>query len=125
MTVYLDTHVLVWVGQGDRQELSPAAFRALDENDIVVSPAVVLELDFLRQMGRLRVSPDRILGQLESQIGLRVCDLPFGVVVSQALRDPWTREPFDLLIVAHAGAADAPLVTKDGRIRKHYPQAIW
>jgi PIN domain nuclease of toxin-antitoxin system len=121
----MDTHVLVWVGQGDDQELSPAAFQALDENDIVVSPAVVLELEFLRQIGRLRLSPEKLLEQLESQIGLRVCDLQFQEVVSQALRDPWTREPFDLLIVANAQAANAPLVTKDRRIRKHYRQAIW
>jgi PIN domain nuclease of toxin-antitoxin system len=37
----------------------------------------------------------------------------------------WTKDPFDRLIVAHALAADAILLTADGTIREHCPQASW
>ena len=45
-------------------------------------------------------------------------------LITQALREKWTRDPFDRLIVANAKAAGAPLITKDERIRKHYRRAI-
>ncbi len=34
-------------------------------------------------------------------------------------------DPFDRLIVANAKARNAPLVTKDERIRRHYSSAVW
>jgi PIN domain nuclease of toxin-antitoxin system len=37
----------------------------------------------------------------------------------------WVRDPFDRLIVAQASANDAPLITKDEKIRRHYKRAIW
>jgi len=37
----------------------------------------------------------------------------------------WTRDPFDRLIVAHAAANDARLLTKDEKIRRHYKRAVW
>lgn len=45
--------------------------------------------------------------------------------MTHALKESWTRDPFDRLIVANAKAAGAPLITKDERIRKHYRRAIW
>lgn len=125
MKVYVDTHVLVWIGKGDRENISADALRALDDNDLVVSPAVVLELELLHEIGRMRISAEKMIATLESQIGLRVCELPFHEVVTQALHESWTRDLFDRLIVANAKAAGAQLVTKDERIRKHYRKAIW
>jgi PIN domain nuclease of toxin-antitoxin system len=125
MTVYLDTHAVIWVIQGDWDQLGPAARRAIGECDLVVSPAVVLELELLHKIGRLRVSASSIVTALTTDIGLRVCDLPFRMVVDYALKENWGRDPFDRLIVANAKAAEAPLVTKDARIRRHYSRVIW
>jgi PIN domain nuclease of toxin-antitoxin system len=125
VTIYVDTHVLVWIGKGDRQHLSSEAAGALGDSDILISPAVMLELELLHEIGRLRDSAERVLALLESDIGLRVCTLPFRDVAMHALHEKWTRDPFDRLIVANAKAAGAPLVTKDERIRKHYRRAVW
>ena len=125
MTVYVDTHVLVWIGKGEGHKLSAAARKTLDGGDLLVSPATVLEFELLHEIGRLRVSAEKLLAILESEIGLRVCDLPFSEIVTHALKESWTRDPFDRLIVANAKAAGAPLVTKDERILKHYRRAIW
>jgi PIN domain nuclease of toxin-antitoxin system len=46
-------------------------------------------------------------------------------VVRHALKENWGRDPFDRLIVGNAKANDATLVTKDEKIRRYYPQAIW
>lgn len=125
MTAYVDTHILVWIYEGDRQKLSPEARHALDNYDPLVSAASILELELLHEIGRLRISAERLIASLESEIGLRVCHLPFREIVTHALKESWTRDPFDRLIVANAKAAGAPLITKDERIRKHYRRAIW
>jgi PIN domain nuclease of toxin-antitoxin system len=125
MTVYLDTHIAVWLVQDERHKLNKAACQAIEECDLVVSPAVVLELELLHEIGRLRASASSIVTALATDIGLRVCDLPFRTVVDHALKEKWGRDPFDRLIVANAKAAEAPLVTKDARIRRHYPRVIW
>jgi PIN domain nuclease of toxin-antitoxin system len=125
VTVYVDTHVLIWIGKGDRESISADALRALGDNDLLVSPAAVLELELLHEIGRLRDPAQKVLAMLEAQIGLRVCRLPFHEIVTHALHEKWTRDPFDRLITANAKAAGAPLVTKDERIRKHYRRAIW
>ena len=125
MIVYLDTHALIWVIQGDWDQIGPAARRAIEECDLVVSPAVVLELELLHEIGRLSMSALTVVDTLATDIGLRVCDLPFRTVVDCALKEKWGRDPFDRLIVANAKAAEAPLVTKDARIRRHYSRVIW
>lgn len=125
MTVYLDTHVVIWVYEGDGQKVSALASRALDTSELLVSAAVVLELEMLHETGRMRISAERVISTLESQIDLRVCSRPFYEIATYAIPEKWTRDPFDRLIVANAKAAGALLVTKDERIRKHYRRAIW
>jgi PIN domain nuclease of toxin-antitoxin system len=123
--IYLDTHVVIYLFDGEVNRLGPAAKKAIDRNDVVVSAAVVMELGFLHELGRLKPTASKLISTLSTDIGLRVCDLPFRTVVDYALAEGWARDPFDRLIVANAKAAGAPLVTRDERIRKHYSRALW
>ena len=125
MTIYADTHVLVWLFYHEIGRLGTAARQALDQNEILVSPAAVLEMEFLHEIGRTQHSALTVVDTLATDLGLRVCDLPFRTVVEYALKENWCRDPFDRLIVANAKAAEAPLVTKDARIRRHYSRVIW
>ena len=123
--IYLDTHVLVTLYLGRSEKLSASARKAIEEEDLIASPAAVLELEFLHEIGRLHPSAVKVVDALKGDLGLRVCDLAFGVVVEHALKEHWGRDPFDRLIVANAKARSAPLVTRDERIREHYRRAIW
>lgn len=67
----------------------------------------------------------RIVAALAGEIGLKVCELSFATVVGAAIGVSWVRDLFDRLIVGHAAANSAVLVTKDSLIRKHYSKAIW
>jgi PIN domain nuclease of toxin-antitoxin system len=116
---------LVWLFYGESQKLSASARKAVDGGEPVASPASVLELQLLHEIGRMSQAPSMVISILESEIGLRVCGLPFREVVTHALKETWTRDPFDRLIVANAKAASAQLVTKDERILKHYRRAVW
>jgi PIN domain nuclease of toxin-antitoxin system len=122
---YLDTHVVIWLFGGQRHRLSSAATEQIRNEDLLVSPAVVLELQLLHEIKRLRAVALKVIDRLSSEIGLAVCRLPFASVVEHAVKQSWTRDPFDRLIVAQASANDAALVTKDGDIRGHYKRSIW
>lgn len=123
--IYLDTHVLVRLYLGDADKLGAAARKAIEEQELVVSPAAILELELLHEIGRLRPSASKVVGALGQDVGLRVCDLPFRTVVDQALKEAWGRDPFDRLIVANAKANNAPLITKDEKIHRNYSHVIW
>ena len=123
--IYLDTHVLVTLWLGADKKLGPAATQAISQGDLTVSPAAVLELEFLHEIRRLVPTATKLVSTLTEQFGLRICDLPFTTVTQYALSEKWGRDPFDRLIVANAKANNAALVTKDERIRRHYTRAIW
>jgi PIN domain nuclease of toxin-antitoxin system len=123
--IYLDTHVLVALYAGESHKLSPAGRQAVAREELVVSPAAILELEFLYEIRRLKTAATKLISGLAEQIGLRICELPFSVVVNHALSEKWGRDPFDRLIVANAKANNAPLLTRDERIHKHYSRAIW
>ena len=122
---YLDTHVVVWLFGGEAQRLSNAAVAQIQAEEVLVSPAVVLELQFLHEIKRSKATALKVIERLSAEIGLAICRLPFAAIVEHALDQAWTRDPFDRLIVAHARANDAPLITKDERIHRHYKRSIW
>jgi len=123
--IYLDTHVVAWLYAGEFDKLSKAATKGIHGDAPFVSPIVILELQYLFDIGRASEPAPKVLETLSRDLGLTVCDLPFGVVVEHALNAKWVRDPFDRLIVAHAAANDAPLITRDEKIRRHYKRAVW
>ena len=126
MSVYLDTHVAVWLHAGDVNRLSSEARRQIEANDLLISPTVLLEMQYLFERRRIRVGAVPLQSYLNSTFGVSVCDFPFPAVSLAALPIDWTSDPFDRLIVAQAIANhDAVLLTSDTKIRRHYPQAVW
>lgn len=123
--IYLDTHVVVWLYERSVRKLSQKARKAVEEGDLLISPAVLLELEILFELGRLRCGAGEISSRLKSEIALQVCDHPFLEVVQHALKVHWTRDPCDRLIVAHALAGGGRLVTGDDHINKHLSCAVW
>jgi PIN domain nuclease of toxin-antitoxin system len=123
---YLDTHVVVWLCENKPARLSVPALDAINNHDLLISPAVLIELNFLQQIGRVIRNPLDLAKQLRTQLGVQVCDHSFADMAETALFESWTRDPFDLLIVSHAKANGySPLVTQDEKIRRYYPKAVW
>lgn len=122
--VHLDTHVVAWLYADDRERLRTVRKR-LDDSELVISPVVTLELEYLREIGRLRVGGQDIVSDLVARIGLRLSTAPMAHVVGHAIGLSWTRDPFDRIIVAQAMADGVPLMTKDATIRGHFARAIW
>ncbi len=123
--IYLDTHVVVWLYAG-RADLIPISARSLiDGNDLLISPIVGLELQYLYESGRTSELAATVIHALAREIGLRRCDLAFADVADAALQETWTREPFDRVMVAQARLRGSPLLTKDRDIQAHYDGAVW
>ena len=123
--VYLDTHAAVFLYAGLTDKLSPAAAAAIEKGTLKVSPMVLLEIQYLREIGRFKHRAEDVVAQLGKSIGLTVCQTDFARIALVATRMEWTRDPFDRLITAQASCQQAPLVTADGNIRDHYELAIW
>ncbi|MDP9052819.1 MAG: PIN domain-containing protein [Acidobacteriota bacterium] len=125
-SAYLDTHVVVWLCENKVAKLSRPALDAINDNDLLISPTVLIELNFLQQIKRIIRGPLDIAKQLRTQLGVQVCKHAFPDLAETALFENWTRDPFDLLIVSHAKANNySALITEDEKIRAHYPRAVW
>ena len=123
--IHLDTHVAAWLYAG-RSDLFPRGVRALLESEeLVVSPMVVLELQYLFEVERTTEPARTVMGLLQSMLDLQICTLAFERVSTAALDLDFTRDPFDRLIVAQALVAEASLITKDRNIRRSYSRAVW
>jgi PIN domain nuclease of toxin-antitoxin system len=123
--IYLDTHVVAWLYAGQLEALPAAARDLIEEHDLLISPMVALELDYLYEINRVSEPAEVVLAALRPRLGLAICDLPFEDVVALSSRHHWTRDPFDRLIVSQAELRAAPLVTKDRAIHDHYRLAVW
>ena len=122
---YLDTHIVARLYQSERSMISSRAQAAIErEDDLRISPLVLLELEYLHEIKRIKPPAARIVSDLEAEIGLRVCDEPFPRVVRKALEERWTRDPFDRMIVAQARLHNAALITLDRHILSHYSHAM-
>ena len=123
--IYLDTHVVVWLYAGRTDLLSPLAIERIEAEELLISPIVQLELEYLREIDRLAVSSALVIESLSQQIGMTLCDLPFATIVVESIAQSWTRDPFDRLITAQAIARNAPLLTKDRHIQENCALAAW
>lgn len=107
--ILLDTNALIWLHRGDQR------IRALEKTaaNLYASPASLLELQFLIEAGRLRLRSDATVGELIADSRWLLDDPPSATWFSQAVGIGWTRDPFDRLIVAHAGLRGWRLATGD------------
>jgi PIN domain nuclease of toxin-antitoxin system len=125
MSAYLDTHVTLWLYVGETARISKRAAALINREALLASPGVLLELQYLREIGRLAATPHAVIAELKRRIGLAIQNRPLEAIVEQAQDLEWTRDVFDRLIVAQATLDGAALVTTDRTIRKHYPRAVW
>ena len=111
--ILLDTNALIWLEQGH------ARSRVLHEagEQLYVSPATLLELQFLIEVGRIRLRTGTLERLAEDDRWL-LDDPPAAAWFTQAIDLSWTRDPFDRLLVAHARLRGWRFATADGPLLK-------
>ncbi len=109
--ILLDTHALIWIAQGHRRvrdlERLPRLF---------ISPASVLEIQFLAEAGRVRLASGRSAADLARDGRWRLDDPPAAGWFAAACEFTWTRDPFDRLLAGHARVRGWKLATADERL---------
>ena len=124
--IYLDTHVVLWLYLRKGEGLSERARRLIEyEREIFISPIVLLEVDYLHEIGRTTLGSAPLYEYLHHQIGLQACNKSFLEVIQEASQLSWTRDPFDRVITAQAALEQDRLITKDRVILEKYEHAVW
>jgi len=123
--IYLDTHAAVWLYTDKLEQFPVNTLKMIENNPLRISPMVLLELEYLHEIGRLQDSGETVINVLKEKLELKICDLEHIKVINSALELIWTRDPFDRIIVAQAAVNQSTLITKDTLIRSHYPHTFW
>ena len=112
--ILLDTNALLWLHRGH-----PRSRPLTRAGRLYVSPASLLELQLLIEVGRLRLKPPANVTDLAKDERWLLDDPPAVSWFEGALAAGWTRDPFDRLLVAHARLRGWRIATGDAAILEH------
>jgi len=107
--ILLDTNALLWLDRSHPRcrPLSRWAGR------LYVSPASLLEIQILTEVGRVRLRAAATPATLAHDPRWLLDSPPSAGWFEHALAVSWTRDPFDRLLVAHARSRSWRLATAD------------
>ena len=117
MRILLDTHVLIWLVEGDKN-LSTVARSAIEDEDnsLYLSIASLWEITIKLSLGKLdlQLSVDEMVESFLIPGGIEILQIETGHL--SILRDLplHHRDPFDRLIIAQAQAEKMTLISADG-----------
>jgi len=126
--IVLDTHVLVWWTNAHHQ-VSSGAQEAIESADVIAVSAITgWEAAVLARRRRIQIDRDALawLHDLATAKNVRILPITLDIAVRAAEFHELLRDPIDCLIVATALINNAPLLTKDDRIRRSgLVETIW
>ncbi len=108
--ILLDTNALLWL-QGRHKRSRPLSRWA---GRLYISPASLLEIQFLLEAQRVRLRPGMRVADLADDPRWLLDEPPAAAWFSVAVDLTWTRDPFDRLLVAHSRYREWRLATGDG-----------
>ena len=109
--ILLDTNALLWTETGHARARPLAKLAGL-----YVSPASLLEVQFLAELGRARLRGIASARALAEDDRWTVDEPPARAWYEEAHGLAWTHDPFDRLIVAHALLRRWRLATSDANM---------
>lgn len=116
--ILLDTNALLWLDRGHPRSKPLRRFAGR----LYASPAAILEIQFLVELGKVRLSEERSVAALEEDPRWFLDDPPAAGWFREAHSLSWTRDPFDRLLVAHALQREWRLATGDRALLEHLPE---
>jgi len=122
---YVDTHLLLWLYSGDLGLISERVKVIIETHELLYSPIVKLEIQYLKEINKVKEGPMKIIESLTREIGLRESNINFAKIVDTSIKLTWTGDPFDRLIVSNALIKNSILLTKDETILNNYKKSVW
>ena len=114
--ILLDTHAVIWIAQGHRRSRPLERFAR-----VYISPASLLEIQFLLEVGRIRLKSGHSPAMLADDDRWRLDEPPSVKWFEIASELTWTRDPFDRLLGAHTRLRGWKLATADDVILANLP----
>jgi PIN domain nuclease of toxin-antitoxin system len=114
--ILLDTHAAIWLVQGHRRA---RPLRTLPR--LYLSPASVLEIQFLCELHRVRLAAGTTIENVSADPRWAVDEPAAARWFAAACELSWTRDPFDRLLVAHARVRGWKLATGDSGLLSRLP----
>lgn len=106
--ILLDTHAAIWLSRGHTRS------RPLERLPrLYLSPATLLEVQFLAEAGRVRLARGQSADALARDARWQLDEPPSAKWFATACDLTWTRDPFDRLLAAHARLRGWKLATAD------------
>lgn len=128
----LDTHIWIWLMNGDAQKLSQACRDAIDQSSnggkLRISAISVWEVGMLEVKGRIRLSKSCLdwVQEALSAPGTHLLPLtPEIAVESSRLPGNFHGDPADRILAAAARILEATLVTKDTKLIEYGNQGFF
>lgn len=115
MRVLLDTHVLLWLMEGNPRLSSKASALIQDADAVYVSAASIWEIAIKWRIGKIEEDPEIIVEHLE-RAGLRELQVANRHAVAAGSLPLLHRDPFDRLLIAQAIVEPMRLLTADARL---------
>jgi PIN domain nuclease of toxin-antitoxin system len=124
LALLLDTHILVWIANGDTR-LSKAALDAVMDPDNALFLSAVNAWEYADLEKRGRFAGAGPLEPLLETLEIKTLDLPASVWSAAASLPDIHRDPIDRMMIGHAQMADLTLVTADRKVRKYPVKTFW
>ncbi len=128
MKVLIDTHILLWFLEGDRQKISGAALAAVQDqtNEKFVSIASLWEVVIKVNIGKLpmRTTFQSFLALIPAN-GFQVLSLQSSHLLKYLDLPLHHRDPFDRILVAQSINDNLSVVTKDPNFSVYPIKTIW
>ena len=115
--ILLDTNAVIWLLTGHRRA---EPLTGTDQR-LYLSPVVLLELQFLAEVGRLSVVPGHSVAKVADDPRWQLDSPASEFLFRTALDIGWTRDPFDRLLAAHARCRRWRIATGDRRFVEMMP----
>ena len=123
--IHLDTHTAIWLYAGKLNIFNSKIIKLLENNSLCISYMARLEMQFLYEVGKIKLEPTDIIKGLMEEIDLIFSENNISSIMDKAIEFNFTRDPFDRIIVADAAIDNSKLITKDQIILDNYKNAIW
>ena len=130
MTIILDTCALLWWSL-DPDELSPVAKTTIlkmeqSKNGITSAMAIwEIAIKVKNQKLDLGVPLAKYVARLKQSDVVKIMPVETDILVDSVNLDWSHRDPVDRIMVALANHYDAPIITRDEKIRNFYGNVIW
>lgn len=122
--IFIDSHIVMWLFSGLKIKFNQNTHEMIEKCSVSISPIVMLELEYLYEIKRIKYSAKEIFDNLNWSLDLQQSANTFPIVIEKAKAIKWTRDVFDRIIVADAAIKGNTLITTDRKILKNYSKAI-